>query len=186
MGEPITSASAPSAAGLFREYGREMVRRARSVLGSEADAEDAVQEVVLALLEAPDLLATVDRVAGWLYTVVRRRSIDMARARSRRARREGEAGIVDVLGGVADPETKVRGEELAAAVARAIRELPETQREVFVANALDGVTFRELSDRTGTPIGTLLSRKKRATDRIRARLRSEGFLAGGGRDPRGR
>jgi DNA-directed RNA polymerase specialized sigma24 family protein len=59
-------------------------------------------------------------------------------------------------------------EEIEAALA----ELPREQREVFIAQELDGVSFRELAERSGVSINTLLSRKRYATRYLRQRLRA--------------
>lgn len=157
---------------------RDLVERARQVLGSREEAEDVVQDVVLRLLEAPSVLEPVERLGGWLLTVVRRRAIDALRSRSRRCGREVPEELLDLLEGVDDPGATAEADELAAAVAEEIAALPGPQREALVATALNGLTFRELSERTGTAMGTLMARKKRATDRLRARLIDRGLLPG--------
>ncbi len=172
----MTNRSNESIAALFDEHADALKRRARWVLGSDADADDAVQEVMLTLLEAPNLLAPVERVAGWLLTLVRRRAIDIFRSETRRRRREGGEAVVELLAGADDLEANLERDELARAIAEAVRELPGPQREVLVANAFEGATFRELSESSGIPMGTLMARKKRAVDRVRERLRRDGWL----------
>jgi RNA polymerase sigma factor (sigma-70 family) len=54
----------------------------------------------------------------------------------------------------------------------ALDELPEEQREVFVAHELDGRSFKELAAETGVSVNTLLSRKRYAVLHLRERLRS--------------
>ena len=61
---------------------------------------------------------------------------------------------------------------LLAEIEAALAELPAEQREVFVAQELDGVSFRELAQRTGVSINTLLARKRYAVRFLRARLRA--------------
>jgi RNA polymerase sigma factor (sigma-70 family) len=175
----MADTDARSIADLFASYGREMARRARMILRSEEDAEDAVQEVMVGLLEAPHLLTAVDHVAGWLYTLVRRRAIDRVRSEVRRKAREEEVGVAELFAGTPDPEAFMESEDAARVVAAAVEELPETLRAAFVANGLQGITFRELSEQTGVPMGTLMARKKKAVDSIRARLRAEGILPAG-------
>jgi RNA polymerase sigma factor (sigma-70 family) len=176
VADAMADTSLTSIAELFREHARGLLGRARRVLGSQADAEDAVQEVMVLLLESPSVLGSVDRMAAWLYTLVRRRAIDILRAKTRRRRREGEDLVGELLDQTADIGAALENEELARVLADAIRELPEPLANAFTANAIEGVTFRELSERTGVPMGTLMARKKRATDRIRERLRREGLL----------
>jgi RNA polymerase sigma factor (sigma-70 family) len=54
----------------------------------------------------------------------------------------------------------------------AVDELPEEQREVFVAHELDGRSFKEMAARTGVSVNTLLSRKRYAVLHLRERLQS--------------
>jgi len=166
----------PTVEELFTEYGEQLKERARRILGSDADADDIVQEVMLTLITAPHILAGVERITGWLLTVVHRRCVDLIRAGSRR--REAEPGDVIelLLEGGDDPAHVAEQEETASHVAEAISELPEDLREVFVANSLHGISYREISEQTGTPMGTLMARKKKAVETLRDRLRSRGFL----------
>jgi len=170
----MMSADTPTIGAIFVEYGDQLLARARRVLGSQADAEDAVQEVMLTLLDAPHLLSSVDRLGGWLLTMVRRRAIDLVRSDSRRSARE--SAVDELFAGVPDPVEWMERDEVARAVARAVEELPQPQRDAFVANALEGRTFKEISEQTGVPMGTLMARKKRAVDHIRVRLRQRGLL----------
>ena len=172
----MTRADTESIADVFTTYGEDLKRRARRILGSEADAEDAVQEVMLALLSAPGVLSAVTRLAGWLVTVVRRRCVDLIRADARRKARESVRGVEDLFAGSDDPAALMEQEEVARLVAEAVDELPEALRAPFVANVLDGLTFREMSEQTGVPMGTLMARKKKAVDTLRARLRSRGLV----------
>lgn len=107
-------------ADLFTRHGRDMARRARRILRSEVDAEDAVQEVMLSLLRAPHVLAAVERVGAWLYTLVRRRCVDIIRRDRLRERKETEVGPEELFEG-GDPAELMERDETAKAVARASR-----------------------------------------------------------------
>jgi RNA polymerase sigma factor (sigma-70 family) len=172
MIQPMTDPDVPTVAEVFADYGERMQARARRVLGSEADAEDAVQEVMLTLLDAPHVLSAVDRLGGWLLTMVGRRAVDLIRSSSRRRQREAAGTVDELFADAPDPAALMDRDEVAAAVAELVNELPDAQREVFVASALQGHTFKQISEQTGVPMGTLMARKKKAVDRIRARLRS--------------
>ncbi|MBN1675231.1 MAG: RNA polymerase sigma factor [Kiritimatiellae bacterium] len=162
-----------SVAELFEGQYSRMLGIARGLLGSEQDAEDAVQEAMLSLLRAPHLLAGVERIGSWLYTVVRRRCVDLIRREARR--REAEADLDDLFAG-ATPSELMAQDEFCAAVARSVERLAKDERRAFVENALNGKPFREISAESGIPMGTLMARKKRAVDRIRMELRREGYL----------
>ena len=170
------SDEAQAIASIFTEHGQELVRLARRVVRSEVDAEDAVQEAMLAVLRAPHLLAVVDRVGAWLYTLVRRRCVDLIRQQQRRRDHELDEALADLFAGQQDPSRLMEQEEFCRAVARAVDDLPPERRHAFVEHALEGRTFHEISDESGVPMGTLMARKKMAVDSIRQQLRRQGWL----------
>jgi RNA polymerase sigma factor (sigma-70 family) len=71
---------------------------------------------------------------------------------------------------VSTPEETLRREELREAIFRAILDLPEDQRSVFVLTELEGRSFKEIQKLTGAPINTLLSRKRYAVIKLREKL----------------
>jgi RNA polymerase sigma factor (sigma-70 family) len=153
----------------------------RGRVPDSSDVEDIVQEVFCELVEANRLLMPIEHVTGWLFRVARNRITDLFRKR----RREGFAGeaasesedgepsrLEDLLPSPdAGPEALyVRG-VLIEELGHALEELPEEQREVFVAHELEGRSFRELSEESGVNLNTLLSRKRYAVLHLRERLR---------------
>jgi RNA polymerase sigma factor (sigma-70 family) len=147
-----------------------------------SDVEDIVQEVFYELVEANRLLMPIEHVTGWLFRVARNRITDLFRKRSREgligeAAPEDEGGeaprLEDLLPSPdAGPEALyVRG-VLVEELGHALEELPEEQRQVFVAHELEGRSFRELSEESGVNVNTLLSRKRYAVLHLRERLRS--------------
>ena len=132
------------------------------------DAEDILQDVFHALVEANRLLMPIDHVTGWLYQVARNRIIDLFRAR-RTEPLELEDLLPSADGG---PEAEFARTVLFDALAEAIAELPVEQRDVFVAHELEGRSFKEMSAATGVSVNTLLSRKRYAVLRLRERLRT--------------
>jgi RNA polymerase sigma factor (sigma-70 family) len=173
----MTGAEGQSIAELFTAHAERLKRRARRILGSDADAEDAVQEVMLTILNAPHALSAVDRLVGWLFTLVRRRCADIIRSDAARRAREVGATIDELFAGSGDPAALMETEEAAGLVAEVVEELPATLKYAFVANALEGLTYRQMSEDSGVPMGTLMSRKQNAVEAIRARLRGKGLIA---------
>jgi RNA polymerase sigma factor (sigma-70 family) len=131
------------------------------------DAEDVLQDVFAALVEANRLLMPIDHVTGWLFRVARNRIADVFR------RRPEEPLLFEELlpADDGDPEAAFTRTVMVEALAAALDELPAEQRDVFVAHEIDGLTFREMAKTTGVPINTLLSRKHYAVQRLRERLR---------------
>ena len=143
------------------------------------DAEDILQDVFYKLVEANRLLMPIDHVTGWLFRVTRNRIADLFRKR-----RTENIGTTDVVN---DNDELLRLEDLLpspdagpdAIYARnlildelemAIDELPEEQREVFVAHELEGRSFKQIAAETGVSLNTLLSRKRYAVLHLRERL----------------
>lgn len=144
------------------------------------DAEDILQDVFYRLVEANRLLMPVDHVTGWLFRVARNRIADLFRRRREEgfadAAFEGEdgetLGLEDLLPSPDEgPEARYARVALLAELELAIAELPDGQREVFVAHELEGRSFKEISAETGVGVNTLLSRKRYAVLRLRERLR---------------
>jgi RNA polymerase sigma factor (sigma-70 family) len=165
----------------------EVVRRERSRLGNfirrrvpdPRDAEDILQDVFYELVEANRLLMPIEHVTGWLFRVARNRITDLFRKKKPEslsdAAAEGETGehlqIEDLLPSPdAGPEALYARNVLLNELEIAIEELPEDQREVFVAHELEGRSFKEMAAETGVSINTLLSRKRYAVLHLRERL----------------
>jgi RNA polymerase sigma factor (sigma-70 family) len=163
-----------------RERGR-LLAYIRRWIADAAEAEDIVQESLYELVLAHRMMQPVEQAGAWLARVARNRIIDRFR---RKDARPGAAEVMsdeeDAASGLADllpaadggPEAAVMRGILLAEVEAALAELPAEQREVFIAQELDGVSFRELAQRSGVSINTLLSRKRYAVRFLRARLQA--------------
>jgi len=143
------------------------------------DVEDILQDVFYELVEANRLLVPIDHLTGWLFRVARNRIIDLFR--KKKPESFSDAAVVDEEGELlrieemlpspdAGPEALYLRNMLVDELEDALDELPEGQREVFVAHELEGRSFRELAAETGVSINTLLSRKRYAVRHLRKRL----------------
>jgi RNA polymerase sigma factor (sigma-70 family) len=146
-----------------------------------SDAEDIVQEVFYELVEANRLLMPIEHVTGWLFRVARNRITDLFRRKKpetfSNAAIQDEDGellrIEDLLPSPdAGPEALYFRNVLLDELEFALGELPDEQREVFVAHELEGRSFKELSAASGVSVNTLLSRKRYAVLDLRERLQS--------------
>jgi len=163
-----------------RERGR-LLAYIRRWIADTAEAEDILQEALFELVLAYRMLQPVEQAGAWLARVARNRIIDRFRRGGRLRPHEARADEDDAAGGglaellpAADggPEAAAMRQVLLAEIEAALAELPAEQREVFVAQELDGVSFRELARRTGVSINTLLSRKRYAVRFLRTRLQA--------------
>jgi RNA polymerase sigma factor (sigma-70 family) len=168
----------------------EVVRRERARLrnfirrrvSDERDAEDVLQDVFYELVEAYRLMKPIEFASAWLYRVARNRITDLFR------RKKPEALGGELLPGDADGESLVLEDLLPspdagpdAVYARsvlieeldaALDELPEEQRQVFVAHEIEGRSFKELAQSTGLNVNTLVLRKHYAVIHLRERLKA--------------
>jgi RNA polymerase sigma factor (sigma-70 family) len=152
-----------------REQGRlrSFVRRR---VADEGDAEDILQDVFFALVEANWLTKPVEQAGAWLYRVARNRIIDFFR--KKRPVQLQDEGIEDLLPSVhAGPEEAYVRSLLWEELEQALAELPEEQRAIFIAHEIDGRSFKELAAETGVSVNTLLSRKRYAVLHLRERLK---------------
>jgi RNA polymerase sigma factor (sigma-70 family) len=144
-----------------------------------SDVEDIVQDVFYKLVEANRLLMPIEHVTGWLFRVARNRITDLFRKKKpdlfSDAAVEDESGevlrIEDLLPSPdAGPEALFIRHVLLEELELAIEELPEEQRQVFIAHELEGRSFKEMAAETGMSVNTLLSRKRYAVLHLRERL----------------
>jgi RNA polymerase sigma factor (sigma-70 family) len=149
----------------------------RSRVYDPGDAEDILQEVFYELTVAYRMMQPIDEVSAWLFRVARNRITDLFRKRSREAERpevadDGES-LEDLLPSPqAGPEAAFARRVLVEEMAEALDELPAEHREAFIAHEFEGVSFKELAERTGVNVKTLLSRKHYAVRFLRKRLRA--------------
>jgi RNA polymerase sigma factor (sigma-70 family) len=145
------------------------------------DAEDILQDVFYKLVEANRLLMPIDHVTGWLFSVARNRITDLFRKKKPEsfsdtafANEDDELlQLEDLLPSPdAGPEALYARNVLLDELELAIDELPDPQREVFVAHELEGRSFKEMAAETGVGVNTLLSRKRYAVLHLRERLQS--------------
>jgi RNA polymerase sigma factor (sigma-70 family) len=147
------------------------------------DAEDILQDVFYRLVEANRLLMPIEDVTGWLFQVARNRITDLFRRRRAEAlgdtraageERDGEGrqSLEDLLPSPdAGPEALYARGLLLDEIELALDELPDEQRDVFVAHELEGRSFKALAEESGVGVNTLLSRKRYAVLHLRERLR---------------
>jgi RNA polymerase sigma factor (sigma-70 family) len=163
-----------------RERGR-LLAFIRRRIADAAEAEDVLQDALYELVLAYRMMQPVEQAGAWLTRVARNRIIDRFRRKSPRRLTgppategaEHDEAFEDLL---PDPdggaESSVIRELLLEEIEAALAELPREQREVFVAHEIDGLSFRELSARSGVGINTLLSRKRYAVLHLQQRLRA--------------
>jgi RNA polymerase sigma factor (sigma-70 family) len=145
------------------------------------DAEDVLQDVFYELTQAYRMMKPVEQVTAWLFRVARNRITDIFRKRKTVSLNETVADEDEMLefedllpSPDAGPDAIYARTLLMEAMDDALEELPESQREVFVAHEVMGRSFKEISEETGVSVNTLLSRKRYAVLHLRKRLQEVG------------
>jgi RNA polymerase sigma factor (sigma-70 family) len=163
---------------------RERLRLRNFVRGRVADpndVEDILQDVFFEFVEAYRLMKPIEQAGAWLFRVARNRIIDRFRKKRpallqdlRGASDDGEMLSLEELlpSPDAGPEAAYARGVLLEELEAALEELPDEQREVFIAHEIEGKSFKELSAETGVSVNTLLSRKRYAVLHLREQLQS--------------
>jgi RNA polymerase sigma-70 factor (ECF subfamily) len=158
---------------LYDRYARTVYGVGLKILGNRSLAEDLVQEVFLKVWRSA---GTFDPSQGsfstWLYRVTRSAAIDLYRKRTSRVRQvpDGAPHIAAARDSSAGPQEVVDESWLSWRVSRALEALDAPHREVIELAYFGGLSQREVSERTGVPLGTVKTRTASAFRRLRREL----------------
>ena len=139
---------------LVSRYMRAAYAVGLSATGRHDDAEDAAQEAFMVALARLDDCRTPDRFAGWLLTIVRNRARNLVR---REVLRDTDVLPETAAARGRTPERAAEHTELQERLGRALRRLPEVQREIVLLHDLEGWRHREIAEHLGIPSGTVRS-----------------------------
>lgn len=147
---------------VYKIIGNSLFGTAQRILHSTEDAEEAVQEAFLKFYrKAPTIHS--GKLSSWLHRVVINLCLDRLRARKRKA----EVAVEEEILGASRPAGGLRLD-----LSRAVAELPEQARLVFLLYDLEGYKHREVAASLGISEGTSKSQLFRAREMLRSRLES--------------
>jgi RNA polymerase sigma factor (sigma-70 family) len=173
---PMSELKSGSITAIVKDYSRRLMGFIRRRVASEEDAEDILQDVFFQLLGNKE---PVDQVAAWLFTVARNKITDRKRKKqpilTDGLYAEGEDGeMVEWMDFLFDdssnPETLYLRNLFRETLKESLDELPEEQKQAFVLNEIEGIPFKQISEETGVPVNTLISRKRYAVLYLRTKL----------------
>ena len=145
---------------------------ARYLLRNAADADDVVQDACLRAVRHFDGFRGSDLASGraWLLTIVRNTAFSWRR----RHASQPDAGVPgvdpDETASQVSAEAAVLHDDARSSLAGALGALPAEFREVIVLRELEELSYKEMSDVIGVPVGTVMSCLSRARERLRAAL----------------
>lgn len=137
---------------LYRAHGHVVLRRARAILRSDAEARDCVQDIFTSLVQRPAQLDGIERITAWLYRATTFHCLNKLRDQRGRKR------LLEAL----SPASSIEASADAIAQVRSLlHRLPEPLGEVAIYHHLDGMTYDEIASVLGCSrrqVGYLLER----------------------------
>jgi RNA polymerase sigma-70 factor (ECF subfamily) len=162
---------------LYDRYAPVLLPLALRIVRDRAEAEDIVHDAFVAVgVRAGQYTAERGTVAAWLVTLVRNLSIDRTRRRDRRGTLVRKVLAHEPHDKVADPEGLTAEAAERNKVRRALQSLPEVQRTTLEIAFFEGLSYPEIAEREGVPLGTIKSRAARALASLREALEREGVF----------
>jgi RNA polymerase sigma factor, sigma-70 family len=162
---------------VITDYSKRLMGFIRKRVNNEADAEDILQDVFYQFMGNTQ---PIEQLTAWLFTVARNKIIDRQRKKKPEALddvfadEEGDESSLSwtefLFDSSDNPEKDYLRSLFWEELNNALNELPEEQRQVFIANELEGVPFKEIAEQTGETVNTLISRKRYAVLHLRERL----------------
>ena len=180
--ERLRGGDPAAVADLYDRYAKTSLGLALKIVRDAEEAEDVVHDAFAAIVErAHQYRSDRGTVAAWLLTTVRNLSLDRARRRTRRAQIADSELKPDLEARNAssdDPERLLALERERAAVREALVNLPAAQRDTLQIAFFEGLSYPEMAERDGVPLGTIKSRAARAMRALRACLGDHGWAIG--------
>lgn len=155
----------PDFSQLITDHYAGLYRFAQSMCRRQGMAEDLVQQTFLQWARQGHMLRDTSKAKTWLYTTIYREWLAIARKEQKHSEIEFEP---EIHGGVDEPqdEPEVDSQTLRAA----LDQLDENHRAPLVLFYLRELSYKEIAETLGTPIGTVMSRLSRAKDALRKLL----------------
>lgn len=153
-------------AALVHRYKRPVYAAAAQILKDHHTAQDAAQDAFVAAYRKLSMLRSASTFGPWVLKIARRRAIDLARQRQRRA-------VVSLESQAEPPNERNDGQldEATQKLISAVMCLPKQERVVVMLRYFDGCTSRAIAEITGRSEGTIRKQLTRARERLRKRLK---------------
>lgn len=169
---------------MVARYQHKIYGYVRRLVGNDTDAEDITQEVFLKALISLHAFRAESSLQTWLFRIATNLCRDLLRRRQRergwfslwrRAEDEAEGGadsLLEIPDHEGNPERQLLREELNYLLQCAIERLPTAMREVLILHDLEALSYEEIAQALGIPLGTVKSRLFHARARLREALAS--------------
>lgn len=165
---------------VYKEERKRLLGYIRKRIPERVEAEDILHDVFYQLTVGFNDIRRIENLTTWLYKVADNRIIDLFRKRksvnisyseNSKNDEDGPLTLAEILPSLGStPEDNEIKELIWEAIEETLSDLPQKQRSVFVANEFEDMSFKEISEKTGIGINTLISRKRYAVLALRERL----------------
>jgi len=163
---------------IVSKFGKGLTSFVRGKVNSSEDAEDVLQEVWYQLSNFSNI-DDIESMSGWLFQVAKNKITDLYRKKKPEALEnysyendEGEFSFKEILllDDSENPDLALFKELFWSELLKALDELPENQKQVFILNEIEDLTLQEIADQTNENIKTIISRKGYAVKYLRKKL----------------
>lgn len=164
---------------LMAKYKLPAFRYAYQFVHSDADAQDVIQDVMLRAWKGLSGFRGESKFSTWLFTIVRNTALNhIKRDKGRhnlsiQAFDESESGsqdLIEELHSHDTPQHKIEESELKQVMLKAFKQLPDVLRQALELREISGLSYQEISEQQGCPIGTVRSRISRARDEVHSAI----------------
>jgi RNA polymerase sigma factor (sigma-70 family) len=165
---------------VYKDERKRLLGYIRNRVPDRVEAEDILQDVFYQLTIGFRDIRRIETLTAWLYKVADNRITDLFRKKkpvnisyreNSKADDEGPLTLEEILPSLGStPEDEELKELIWEAIEDTLSELPEEQSSVFTANEFEDLSFKEISEKTGIGINTLISRKRYAVLALRENL----------------
>jgi len=165
---------------VYKDERQRLLGYIRNRIPDKVEAEDILQDVFYQLTIGFRDIRRIETLTAWLYKVTDNRITDLFRKKkpfrisysdNAKDDDDGPLSLEEILPALGStPEEEEIKELIWETIEETLAELPEEQRDIFVANEFEDLSFKEISEKTGVGINTLISRKRYAVLALRQKL----------------
>jgi len=164
----VAAGDEQAVAELYGQFGGLVFKVSRQLMPTQAEAEDAVQDIFIRLWQTADRFdPRRAKLVTWVMLITRRHLIDQLRRRSVRPKPSLLDEQMTAAATTGEPGQRSQTDERNAELRQQIAKLPELQRVVIERAYLQGFTLREVSQQLDTPLGTIKSALSRGLNKLR-------------------
>lgn len=155
---------------ILKAYVRSKIRAS-----TDLEAEDIVQDVALKLFTGAERYSPINNVPGFVYHSIRNKIIDSMRKGNKNVQLEdeNEMTLIEFTEVFSGQAANAYSEDMMNELSQTIQKLKEPYRDIIIAVDLEGYSYKEISEETGIPEGTLMSRRHRAIAQLNKELEKQ-------------